>query len=426
MRISIVGAGPAGLYLAILLKKADPAHEITVTERNAPDATFGWGVVFSEETLGALRDADYPTYLEITDSFARWTSIDIHYRGRCCARPGHTFSAIKRTHLLEILQRRARAAGASLRGSASRCLRLRSPRTWWWRRTGSNSTLRQRLASAAPRYPQGCKYVWFGTDLVLDAFTFIFNDTEHGSVPGARVPLRRAHEHVHRGDGRADVAARRAGRDVRGGQHRVLPVAVRRAELGGTGSCRTSRPGWTSRWCATRTGTTATWCWSATRRTPRTSRSARARSSRWRTRSRWPTASSGTRPAWSRALTDYELERQPVVERFQQAAGDSAAYFGRVATTAVLRADPVRGQPADAQRADQPREPHAAGPAVRAGAGRVVRRHRRPRTRPSSRARWRRRRCSHRYGSVRRPCATGSCVQRRTSRTRREQEPGWC
>ena len=93
-----LGAGPSGLYLAVLLRKA--GHEVSVVERNAPDATFGWGVVFSEETLGALRDADYPTYLEITDSFARWTSIDIHYRGGCCGPCGHTFSAIRRTHLL--------------------------------------------------------------------------------------------------------------------------------------------------------------------------------------------------------------------------------------------------------------------------------------------------------------------------------------
>src|SRR5678815_4214579 len=70
MRIGVLGGGPAGLYFALLAKRADPGHEVTVVERNAPDATFGWGVVFSEETLGALRDADYPSYLEITDTFA--------------------------------------------------------------------------------------------------------------------------------------------------------------------------------------------------------------------------------------------------------------------------------------------------------------------------------------------------------------------
>ena len=82
MRVSIIGAGPAGLYLAILLKKGDRDIEVSVVERNAPDATFGWGVVFSEETLGALRDADQETYLAITDTFARWDRVDIRYRGR--------------------------------------------------------------------------------------------------------------------------------------------------------------------------------------------------------------------------------------------------------------------------------------------------------------------------------------------------------
>ena len=82
LRVTVLGAGPAGLYLSLLLKKAQPAHEITVLERNPADATYGWGVVFSEETLSALRDADQASYLEITDTFARWDAIDIRYRGR--------------------------------------------------------------------------------------------------------------------------------------------------------------------------------------------------------------------------------------------------------------------------------------------------------------------------------------------------------
>ncbi|HZA87229.1 MAG TPA: FAD-dependent monooxygenase, partial [Acidimicrobiales bacterium] len=82
MKVSIVGAGPAGLYLGILLKKADPGHEIRVMERNPPDATFGWGVVFSGETLGQLREADLETYVVITDTFARWDAVDVGYQGR--------------------------------------------------------------------------------------------------------------------------------------------------------------------------------------------------------------------------------------------------------------------------------------------------------------------------------------------------------
>ena len=82
MRIGVLGGGPAGLYFALLAKRADPGHEVSVVERNAPDATFGWGVVFSEETLGALRDADYPSYMEITDTFARRSGRSVRRRPR--------------------------------------------------------------------------------------------------------------------------------------------------------------------------------------------------------------------------------------------------------------------------------------------------------------------------------------------------------
>src|SRR5207247_1157263 len=115
MRISVLGAGPAGLYFAALAKKANPSHRITVFERNPPDATYGWGVVFSEETLGALRDADRPTYDRITESFATWSAIDVKYRGETVRSRGHAFSGLARKQLLAILQDRCRALGVELR-----------------------------------------------------------------------------------------------------------------------------------------------------------------------------------------------------------------------------------------------------------------------------------------------------------------------
>jgi anthraniloyl-CoA monooxygenase len=114
VNVAIVGGGPAGLYLAILLRKLDRGVDVRVLERNAPAATFGFGVVFSEETLGALRDADPETHLEITDTFARWDRIDIRFQRRELMSRGHSFSAIARKRLLEILQERCRELGVTL------------------------------------------------------------------------------------------------------------------------------------------------------------------------------------------------------------------------------------------------------------------------------------------------------------------------
>src|SRR5918911_4812707 len=114
LRVLIVGAGPGGLYLAILLKKANPAACIEVVERNAPDATFGFGVVFSDETLGYLQDNDEPTFRDITDTFARWDAIEVRYRGQVRLSRGHGFSGIARQRLLDILQRRAAGLGVRM------------------------------------------------------------------------------------------------------------------------------------------------------------------------------------------------------------------------------------------------------------------------------------------------------------------------
>src|SRR3954465_124905 len=112
MRTAIVGGGPGGLYLSILLKKLDPADDVVVYERNAPDDTFGFGVVFSDETLAAFEAADPETYAEITRRFARWAEIDVHYRGEVMTSGGHGFSALARVDLLRVLQRpAARLAG---------------------------------------------------------------------------------------------------------------------------------------------------------------------------------------------------------------------------------------------------------------------------------------------------------------------------
>src|SRR6266542_6369821 len=158
IRIVTVGGGPAGLYFSLLMKKADPSHDITVLERNAPDATFGWGVVFSEETLGALREADYQTYVEITDSFARWTTVDIKYRDTLIRSGGNAFSAIKRTHLLDILQRRCQELAIDLRFGVE-VDQPPSDVDLLVAADGSNSLLRKAGEFGTAVKPQGCKYV---------------------------------------------------------------------------------------------------------------------------------------------------------------------------------------------------------------------------------------------------------------------------
>ena len=115
MKVVSIGGGPAGLYLAILLKKADPSHRITVLERNRPDDTFGFGVVFSDATLDNLQEADPESYARIVNAFYRWDDIDIHYRDEVLTSTGHGFAGFARTALLSILEDRCRELHVDIR-----------------------------------------------------------------------------------------------------------------------------------------------------------------------------------------------------------------------------------------------------------------------------------------------------------------------
>src|ERR1044071_6729805 len=114
MKINIIGGGPAGMYFAILMKRADAAHEITIYERNGPDDTFGWGVVFSGKTLANLRDADEVSHSEITRDFEAWDNVDVVHRGAKISIHGNSFSGIARIRLLKILQRRCEELGVKI------------------------------------------------------------------------------------------------------------------------------------------------------------------------------------------------------------------------------------------------------------------------------------------------------------------------
>src|SRR5712691_10958733 len=114
MKIKIIGGGPAGMYFAILMKKADAAHDLTIYERNGPDDTFGWGVVFSGKTLSNLRQADEASHAEITRNFEAWDNVDVVHRGQKISIHGNSFSGIARIQLLHILQQRCEDLGIQL------------------------------------------------------------------------------------------------------------------------------------------------------------------------------------------------------------------------------------------------------------------------------------------------------------------------
>ncbi|GIL26965.1 bifunctional salicylyl-CoA 5-hydroxylase/oxidoreductase [Actinocatenispora comari] len=186
MRVAIVGGGPGGLYLATLLKGLDPGHDVTVWERNAPDDTFGFGVVFSDETLGSIEGADPVVHATMEQRFARWTDIDVSFDGHEFTVGGQGFAAMSRKELLEILQRRVAELGVTVhyRTAAPDVEALRREHDLVVAADGVNSTVRSRYADVfAPRLDRRRnKYIWFGTDLVFEAFQFFVKHTEWGTM----------------------------------------------------------------------------------------------------------------------------------------------------------------------------------------------------------------------------------------------------
>jgi anthraniloyl-CoA monooxygenase len=183
LNVVIVGGGPAGLYTALLLAQGKPAHRVTVIERNRPGDTFGWGVVFSDQTLENFRLADAPTYEAITDNFAHWDDIDVVVKGHRIRSSGHGFSGIARKTLLAILQTRARELGVELRFETE--VRSRTElgdADLIVAADGVNSTLRTESARAfEPNLDvRTARFIWLGTTRRFDAFTFLIEENEHG------------------------------------------------------------------------------------------------------------------------------------------------------------------------------------------------------------------------------------------------------
>jgi anthraniloyl-CoA monooxygenase len=337
MNIAILGAGPAGLYCGLLLKKADPSRQVTIVERNPPDATYGWGVVFSDRTLASFHEADYATYKEITDHFVLWDAIDIRFRDEVIRCGGHVFAGLARKELLAILQRRCADLGVAMRfntelagpaelGAADLVIAA----------DGVNSVTRAALAGEVqPRLVAGhSRFIWLGTDWPFDAFTFIFRENADGFFQVHAYPFSGATStFIVECDERT---WRRAGLDEATEAQSI--AYCERLFADDLRSCRLL--GNNSKWISFATVTCRRWHAGRVVLLGDAAHTAHF------------SIGSGTKLAMEdaialahavdtygateAALTDYELERKPIVQTLQAAAGESQAYFERVRQTAHL------------------------------------------------------------------------------------------
>ena len=186
MNIVCIGGGPAGLYFSLLMKKQNPEHCITVIERNRPYDTFGWGVVFSDQTLGNLASADEPTARAILQAFNHWDDIEVHFKGETVRSGGHGFCGIGRKRLLNILQARCEELGVQLvfetEAQDDQAIARQYGADLVIASDGLNSRIRTRYAASyQPEIDQRhCRFVWLGTRKKFEAFTFAFRQTPYG------------------------------------------------------------------------------------------------------------------------------------------------------------------------------------------------------------------------------------------------------
>ncbi|MFK8909353.1 bifunctional salicylyl-CoA 5-hydroxylase/oxidoreductase [Streptomyces sp. YS-3] len=332
-RIAVIGGGPGGLYAAALLKQLRPDREITVWERNAPDDTFGFGVVLSDETLGGIEHADPVVYEALKAEFVRWDDIDIVHRGRTLTSGGHGFAALGRRRLLEILHQRCRALGVDLRfrTEAPPAAGLATEYDLVIAADGVHSATRQAHAEHfAPRVTgHRCRYIWLAADFAFDSFRFEIAETEHGVMQlhgypfsaGSSTVIVEMREEVWRAAGFDEL-------DEQGSVDRCAKIF---ADALGNRPLRSNNSSWT----VFRTVVNAHWSHGRTVLLGDAAHTAHF------------SIGSGTKlavedalalaacveeqPALADALAAYERERRPVVESTQRAAAASLRWFEELA-----------------------------------------------------------------------------------------------
>ncbi|WP_369375680.1 bifunctional salicylyl-CoA 5-hydroxylase/oxidoreductase [Streptomyces sp. cg36] len=331
-RIAVIGGGPGGLYAAALLKRLGPDREITVWERNAPDNTFGFGVVLSDETLGGIEHADPVVYDALCAEFVRWDDIDIVHRGRTLTSGGHGFAALGRRRLLEILHQRCRELGVDLRfrTEAPTAATLGADHDLVIAADGVHSLTREaHAAHFAPRVTgHRCRYIWLAADFAFDSFHFEIAETEHGVMQLHGYPFAadsstvivEMREEVWRAAGFAEL-------DEQGSIDRCARIFTK--ALGGR-SLRSNNSSWT----VFRTVVNARWSHGNTVLLGDAAHTAHF------------SIGSGTKlavedalaltacveeqPDLPAALAAYEAERRPVVESTQRAATASRRWFEEI------------------------------------------------------------------------------------------------
>ncbi|MGH2752777.1 MAG: FAD-dependent monooxygenase [Actinomycetota bacterium] len=339
MRIATVGGGPGGLYASMLLKRSHPELEVTVFEKNPRGATYGWGVVFSDRTLTSFREADYKSYVDITDHFVIWDAIDVRYKGSLVRAGGQVFSGIARRRLLDILTNRCLAVGVDVRFETEVHPGDVDDFDLVVAADGIHSALRASRANAfGPRIRDGrARYIWFGTTLPLDSFTFIFRTNDDG--------LFQVHSYPFDGTTSTFIVEcdeatwRRAGLDT-ATEAESIAYCEKLFESDLRGNALMSNQ---SKWISFPTLKTRSWIDAGSTGAPVALLGDSAHTAHFSIGSGTKLAmedaialanafeerdaTSGHADSLGSALADYQMERKPVVERFQEAAQQSQSYF---------------------------------------------------------------------------------------------------